>query len=207
MTARKPKIAPAPAPEEVVKGIKGYDKDLKCRGFQFEVGKTYEHGGAVVMCESGFHAIEGYPLNVFGFYPPAGSRYTETQQSGQLIRQDDDGKIVSTRITIGVEIHLHEIIQRAVKWVFDRAKLEEGAHAVGPSGAASATGESGAASATGERGAVMGANGCALFLVYRTPHSGKIMHAWAGIAGRGGIKPLVWYRLNESGQPVEINAP
>ena len=126
MTARKPKIAPAPAPEEVVKGIKGYDKDLKCQCFQ---------------------------------------------------------------------------------WVFDRAKLEEGAHAVGPSGAASATGPSGAASATGVCGAVMGANGCALFLVYRTPHSGEIMHAWAGIAGRGGIKPLVWYRLNESGQPVEINAP
>jgi energy-converting hydrogenase Eha subunit G len=70
-------------------------------------------------------------------------------------------------------------------------------------GAASATGESGAASATGKRGKVMGANGCALFLVHRAA-DGSITQAWAGIAGRHGIKPMTWYSLDANGVPQEV---
>src|SRR5581483_8130798 len=104
------------------------------------------------VCNSGFHAISGHPLEVFEYYPPAGSRYTETAQSGTLDRHSSDSKLASAQITIGVELHLHELIQRAVKWVFDRAK-PEGQTATGTRGAASATGTRGAASATGTRGA------------------------------------------------------
>lgn len=62
---------------------------------------------------------------------------------------------------------------------------------------------SGAASATGHSGRVMGAAGCALFLVCSDPNDGKILHAWAGISGSDGIKPDVWYTLDSTGKPVE----
>ena len=89
-------------------------------------------------------------------------------------------------------------------WGAASATGERGAAtATGHWGAASATGERGVASATGWLNKVMGGPGCALFLVHRL-ETGEIVHAWAGIAGRGGIKPHTWYRLTASGTPAEV---
>jgi hypothetical protein len=278
---RKVTLAEAPAAEQAadveIVSIKGFDAAWRCRDVQFAVGQSYEIEGGIEACKRGFHAVEGHPLEVFSYYPPGGSRYAEVRQSGALSRDRGDSKVASAKISIVAEISLGDLIGRAVKWVMDRAKPEEGASATGDSGAASATGyrgaasatgdsgaasatgyrgaasatgsrgaasatgyrgaasatgdrgaasatgDSGAASATGYRGAasatgdsgaasasgwdgrVMGAEGCALFLVHRD-ESGKITHAWAGIAGRDGIKPLTWYRLGDDGKPVEIAA-
>ena len=197
---------------EIVTAYKGFDKNLVCnpegKPFQYEIGKTYEHTGKVVRCaEGGFHACE-HPLNVFAYYPPGRSRYCEVQMSGQIARDGSDTKIAAARITIGVELHLHELIQRAVKWVFDRSK-PEGASATGRYGAASATGDQGAASATGYQGKAQASEGSAIFLVRRKDWTGgddsyQITHVWAGIAGRDSIKPLTWYTLDENGKPVEV---
>ena len=217
--------------EETVVSVKGFDQDFSCRGFQYEIGQTYIHDGPVEACVSGFHACE-HPLDVFGYYPPATSRYALVTQSGKLARHGDDTKIASEKIIIEAELRLPDLIDRAVKWVFAQAKPKgKGSHATGYSGAASATGDRGAASATGIRGAAsatgysgaasatgkhsvalaagldgraMAADECALFLVNRDPKDWSIRHAWAGIAGRDGIKPLTWYTLDESGKPVEI---
>jgi hypothetical protein len=145
---------------------KGFARDWTCRGFQFEAGKTYEHDGEV----AAFHACE-HPLDVFLYYPPAESVFAEVRQSGSLSRNADDTKVASGKITITAELHLHEMIQRAVKYVSDRATNtkeatvsgeREAASATGYSGAASATGNSGAASATGDRGAASATgNSCA----------------------------------------------
>ena len=213
--------ATAPSTEETVASVKGFEQDFTCRGFKYEVGQTYTHDGPVEACVSGFHACE-HPLDVLGYYPPATSRYALVTQSGTLARHGDDTKIASAKITIEAELRLPDLIDRAVRWVFDRAKPEgRKSHATGDSGAASATGDSGAASATGYRGAAsatgkyavalaagldgraMAAEGCALFLVNRDPGGWAIRHAWAGIAGRDGIKPLTWYSLDEGGKPVE----
>ena len=191
--AKKSKAVEAPMVEEI-HSIKGFDLDWKCRDFQFEIGKTYEHEGDVSACKAGFHAIEGYPLEVFDYYAPGLSRYAEVTQSGAISRHSCDSKVASAKITIGVELHIHDLVQRAVKWVFDRAKPEgDGSHA---------TGLRGAALATGWRGKVMGKTGNALFLVYRDDDY-NIVHAWAGIVGRDGIKEGVWYLLNADGKPEE----
>ena len=104
--ARKPKAKEEPK-GETVKALKGFDHEFKCRGFQFEVGKTYEHAGAVVMCESGFHAIEGHPFEVWEYYPPANegglARYAEVQCSGAIRREESDrgdSKICAASIAI-----------------------------------------------------------------------------------------------------------
>jgi hypothetical protein len=223
------KKAAGPVEEEIV-CVKGFDKNLKCRGFQFEFGKTYVHEGAVEACESGFHAIFGHPLEVFSYYAPNGSRYALVRQSGKLSTHKDDGKVASAKITIDAELRIPDLVKRAWEWVWAQAKLEEGSTATGDCGAASATGDCGAASATGNRGAAsatgyqgaasatgdygaamsvgyqgraMGADGCALFLVYRDDDY-KIIHAWAGIAGQGGIRPDVFYTLGADGKPVEV---
>lgn len=68
-----------------IKSIKGMDASMQCRGFQFELGKTYEHEGTVNACGSGFHAcpVDQHPFSVFEYYPPAGRRFFEVTQSGE----------------------------------------------------------------------------------------------------------------------------
>lgn len=73
--------------EQKIKAYKAFDKDLSCRGFKYEVGKEYEETGYIKACEKGFHACP-YPLDVFGYYAPAGSRFCEVEQSGKI----DDSK-------------------------------------------------------------------------------------------------------------------
>lgn len=92
---------------------KGFDKNLKCRDFQYEVGKTYEEKEARI-CKTGFHACEN-PLNVLLYYPPChGNRYCEVEQDGEFSENDDDSKIASTKIEISKEVSLTELIQAAI---------------------------------------------------------------------------------------------
>ena len=83
--------------------IKGFDKDLQCRGYRFEIGETYKHEGGVTVCESGFHAVE-YGIDAFSYYAPADSRYCIVEQFGDMERHSNDTKIASASITIKAEI-------------------------------------------------------------------------------------------------------
>ena len=105
-----------------MKTYKGFDKDLKCRGFQYEIGKEYETDSAKA-CESGFHACEN-PLDVFKYYSPADSRYCEVEQSGEIDRDTDDSKIASSKIKIGAEIGLAGIVKAGVDFILEKAKKE-----------------------------------------------------------------------------------
>ena len=130
---------------------KGMDKDMKCRGFQYEVGGEYETDEAKA-CECGFHACE-YPLDVFNYYQPAGSRFFEVEQSGSISKSDEGTKVASTKIKIGAELSIAGLVKAAVEYTKERCTQNEGDKATGNRGAASATGNQDAASATGNWGA------------------------------------------------------
>ena len=146
-----------------MKVYKATDKDMKCRGFQYELGKTAEVEGDIELCEKGLHACE-MPLDVLGYYAPGdGSRYFEAELDDVSDeKRSDDTKRVGKKLTLSAEIGIPGLVKAQVEYVnaqcdFDnaikKANDEKKTHATGESGAASATGESGAASATSERGA------------------------------------------------------
>ncbi|MBN3848658.1 hypothetical protein G3N58_17775 [Paraburkholderia sp. Ac-20342] len=138
-----------------VQSFKGFDQNLQCMGFQYAPGETFEHKGAVEACASGFHACE-YPLDVLRYYPPAGSRFFTVEQSGEISRHDEDTKIASSKIKIGVELNLAGLIKAAVEYTTSRCKPidpESPAYSTAENGAATASGDSGAATASGDSGA------------------------------------------------------
>jgi hypothetical protein len=279
----------------MTQAVKGFNKDWTCRGFQFAPGQTYTHAGPVKACEGGFHAVEGHPLEVFSYYPPATSRYASVTLAGTLAREKGVGsKVAAEILTVDTEISLAGLIGKAVDYVVSHAKPSKGAsvkaqgsaaqtsgdqgaaqasgsqgaaqtsgdqgaaqasgdrsaaqasgdrsaaQASGDQGAAQASGYQGAAQASGDRSAAQasgdhgaaqasgyqgaaqalgkhstalasgeggkasGKDGSALFLVYRCPSTGAILHAWAGIVGQNNLKPDVFYTLNPNGQPEEL---
>ena len=106
--------------ENIIHSYKGFDKDLKCRGFAYEIGKDYEQHGSVKCCENGFHACE-FPLDVFNYYAPGGnSRYCTVTQSGVTHKKGGDSKVASSKIHIEREIGLDGIIKAGVKFILDK---------------------------------------------------------------------------------------
>ena len=153
--------------EQKIKAYKAFDKDLSCRGFKYEVGKEYEETGYIKACEKGFHACP-YPLDVFGYYAPAGSRFCEVEQSGKIDDSESD-KVCSSKIRIGAELDIRGLVKAAVSYVKERCTNEcnaepgkpatagyRGAATAGNSGVATA-GDRGAATA-GDRGAATAGN-------------------------------------------------
>ncbi|ELW7512012.1 hypothetical protein QLL77_002176 [Salmonella enterica] len=134
--------------------FKGFNKDLKCRDFQFEIGKTFHHDGKVEACGSGFHACE-CPFDVLSYYPPAESRYAETISFGVTDREEEgDTKIASASITIKAELTLPQFIQRGIEWIWSKIdKSLEQQIMSGYRSAATNTGYQSAATNTGDQSA------------------------------------------------------
>lgn len=95
---------------------KGFDKDFKCRGFQYEVGKTYEMDDDIACGSRGFHACES-PMEVFEYYDMLTSRFAEVEQSGKIDKEADSTKTCSSRIKIKAELKLADIINLGVEWL------------------------------------------------------------------------------------------
>ena len=136
-----------------MKAYKGFDKNMRCRGFQYEEGKTY-HEETADLCHSGFHACE-MPIDVLRYYAPGnGSIYREVElEEVSDVRSTDDSKICAKTIKIGVKIGIPGIVKAQIEYIKSQSTEEPGGHATGDRGAASATGDQGAASATGYQSA------------------------------------------------------
>ena len=133
-----------------MKGYKGFDKNLKCRGFQFEVGKQFEEEKAEC-CNTGFHYCQN-PLDVFSYYAPANSRYCEVEGKGIIDSQgQNDTKVAASQIHIGLEIGLPGIIKAGVDYIKSKVDWENAKESnTGNKSAATNTGNKSAATNTGD---------------------------------------------------------
>ena len=141
-----------------MKAFKGFNKDLTCRGYQYEEGKEF-HTERAECCDTGFHACE-YPLDCFGYYDPAHSVFHEVELSGEMDKSGDNTKVCATDIKIGARLSIAGLVKMAIDFTMSKVNKEAGsderhgfASATGDYGASSATGDYGASSATGDYGA------------------------------------------------------
>ena len=217
----------------MIKTYKGFDKELKCRGFQFQIGEEYEEPDAKA-CDRGFHACE-QPIEVFGYYAPGQSRYCEVEQSGTIDRKGDDSKVASSRIKIGAEIGVLGICKAQIEYVKAHTTTEHtdpkmatagyaGAATAGNRGAATAgnrgaatAGEYGAAtsrgsSAVGSEGlavargngvTVKGGLGAVLVLCEEAKNNYSIAEYKVEVVDGERIKADTWYKLVD-GEFVEV---
>ena len=156
-----------------MKAFKGFDKTLKCKGFQYKIGAEFEHTGEAVLCERGFHSCE-FPFDIFGYYSPSDSRYCEVDIDGDLKRHDSDSRIASSKIRINAEIGIGGLIQAGLKFIMDQVKWDTAKESnTGDRSAATNTGDQSAASVEGKESVAMalgyeskakGALGCWLVL-------------------------------------------
>ena len=196
-----------------MKLYKGFDKDLKCRGYQFEVGKEYEEEKADI-CNCGFHACEN-PLDVFGYYPPADSRYCEVDLDVND-QKSDDSKRVGKHIKINAEIGLPGLIKAGVEYIKDQVDWEHAklsntgnrsaATNTGYQSAATNTGDQSAATVTGKESVAMavgydskakGALGCYIVLAEWKQIDGEyhIVDVQSAKVDGETIKPDIFYKL------------
>lgn len=202
--------------DNIIRGFKGFDKDLKCRGFQYEIGKDYEQEGEVKCCERGFHFCED-PFDVFRYYSPSDSRYCEVEGDGNANKaNDDDSKVATSHIHIPAEIGLNGLIKAGVKFILDKVNFNDtkstntgyysAATNTGYCSAATVEGEESVALVTGKDSIARGALGCWIVLTERGDFDGAtcpIKEVKAFKVDGVNIKENAFYRLVD-GKPVEV---
>ena len=189
---------------------KGFDKDWSCRGFEFEVGKTYTHDGKISICNSGFHACE-CPLDIWSYYPPVdGNQAAQVELVGVSDENQGDSKRVGKSITIKAALTIAGLVSAQVEWCQKHADAKN--IASGYSSTAASSGYSSKAASSGDYskaacdtngfacvagvgGRVKGNEGSALSLGYVDDK--KRNRIAVAYVGENGIKPNVYYVLND----------
>ena len=209
----------------MIKGYKGFSKNMTCRGFQFEIGKSY-HEDEAKACKSGFHFCEN-PIDIFKHYEPADSVFCEVEGDGKTDSHEEDTKIACTDITIKAGIRLHDLIYASIACFFNKrsynkktskhSKTDSSASsATGNSSASSATGYSSASSATGDSSAAVctglyskamaGKYGCIVLAWWNEKKEMSEMRCsetGCGDGTDGKLKSGVWYEIDKDGNFVE----
>ena len=104
--------------ENKITAYKGFDKDFKCRGFQYEVGKDYKMDEDIKCCQRGFHACES-PFEVFDYYDMLSSRFAVVELSGTIDKETKSTKICSSNIKIKAELNIADIVKLGIEWIKD----------------------------------------------------------------------------------------
>ena len=140
--------------ENKIISYKGFDENMQCRGFQYEVGKEYEIDGDIKCCERGFHACES-PLEVWDHYDMLASRFAKVEQSGKIDKEENSTKVCSSKIKISAELKLADIVKLGVEWIKDVTspfKVETTDKLVDNSGDSAKIGSSGDSAKIGSSG-------------------------------------------------------
>ena len=137
--------------KEKITAYKGFDKNLQCRGFQYEVGKEYKSGKKVEVCRSGFHACTN-PFEVWDYYPVYNSRFAEVELGGVMDKEGGSSKICSSEIKVKKELTLSDYIGLCVAWMNDLAKVGGNSAQIGSSGDYAQIGSSGNSAQIGSSG-------------------------------------------------------
>ena len=141
---------------EKIIAYKAMDKNMQCRGKQYEVGKTYYEDEADC-CHAGMHACEN-PLDVLHYYPlRGGPRFFEVECGGNVDKSEEDSKLACTELTVKGEVNFAGLVKAAVNAVFNRVKGKEpfssgNSSTAGSSGYSSTAGSSGNSSTAGSSG-------------------------------------------------------
>ena len=133
---------------EKIIAYKGMDENMRCRGKQYEVGKTYTEDKADC-CHAGMHACVN-PFDVFSYYQLNGkNRFFEVECSGDVSKGDCDSKLACTELTIKGEMNFAGLVKATVQAVFDRVK-EKGSFFSGDYSTAGTSGYSSTAGTSGD---------------------------------------------------------
>ena len=199
-----------------MKTFKGFDKNMQCRVFQFEIGKTYRHEGNVKACSSGFHSCE-YPLDIFAYYPPSDeNQYAEVVAGGAIGTHYEDSKIASGEIQIVKLLSLSDLVAESVAATLSKITntgdyseatntgYKSAATNTGDQSAATVSGNASIAVASGSRGKAKASKGSAIVLCAYDAE-GNMTHCKSGIAGKGKIMADTFYTLDDSGKFVEVD--
>lgn len=141
---------------EKIIAYKAMDKNMQCRGKQYEVGKAYYEDKADC-CHAGMHACEN-PLDVLHYYPLKYSpRFFEVECGGNVDKSVEDIKLACTELTVKGEVNFAGLVKATVNAVFNRVKgkgpFSSGDHSTaGSSGNSSTAGSSGYSSTAGSSG-------------------------------------------------------
>ena len=198
----------------MIKGYKGFDKDLQCRGFQYKVGETFEEKGTIKACESGFHFCKN-PFDVFRYYSPSDSRYCNVEGDGQIDTDNSDSKVACSKLHIHTEIGLSGFISAGVKFILEKVDWgdskstntgnQSAATNTGYRSAASVEGKNSIAIVTGYDSKAKGAMDCWIVLTERGDWDGNtypIIDVQAFKVDGISIKANTFYKLKNS-KPVE----
>jgi hypothetical protein len=197
---------------ETIKGFKGFDNDLKCRGYQYEVGQYFQEEGKIESCSKGFHFCEN-PFDVFSYYPPFTengiNRYCVVEGGGSIDKDSDDTKIACSKLHISAEIGLKGLVEAGIKFILDKVNWKDckesntgnrsAATNTGDRSAAQVSGKDSIAIVTGKDSKAKGSIGCWIVLTERGDWDGNtypIKEVKAVKVDGELIKPDTYYKLN-----------
>ena len=201
-----------------MKAYKGFDKNMRCRGFKFEEGKTYEEERAE-LCKAGFHACEN-PIDVFMHYAPGKSVFREVELEDVSDMREKDSKVCGKKIKIGAEISLRDMIRAGVKIDIQTAKAATSgnyshaatsgdySHAAtsGDYSPAATSGKESIAAAIGRNSKAKSTIGNWIVLAEYGEWNGEaypVLCVKCGKIDGEALKPDVWYKL-EHGEFIEV---
>lgn len=202
---------------EKIIAYKAMDKNMQCRGKQYEVGKTYYEDEADC-CHAGMHAFEN-PLDVLHYYPLRnGPRFFEVECGGNVDKSGEGSKLACTELTVKGEVNFAGLVKATVNAVFNRVKGKEPfssgyystagssgnystAAATGAYCSAKADGKDSISVVNGACGKACGALGCYLVLTEYDDDGNMLLAKMAKVDGAV-IKENTWYTL-ENGEFVE----